>query len=75
MYIILEIQQNTPEATPATLTHTAETKDAALSKWHEILMYAAISSVYIHTAIVMEPDGKYLARESYMHFTETNGEE
>ena len=67
MFVILEIQEATEGATPAMLTSTAETKDAALSKWHDILRFAAVSSLYRHTAIVMQTDGKYLARESYIH--------
>ena len=70
MYIILEIQEATPGATPATLTFVAETKEEAFSKWHEVLMYAAISTIYRHTAIIMTTDGKYLACEHYDHFVE-----
>lgn len=67
MFVILEIQEATNGATPAVRVFTEETKDAALSKWHDILRFAAISTLYRHTAIVMQTDGKYLARESYIH--------
>lgn len=67
MYLVLEIQQATPESTPACLNYSAETKNQAISTYHSILASAAIGSNYIHTAIVMTLDGKYLMRESYNH--------
>lgn len=67
MFIILEIQESTFGAEPATLVFKAETQNAALSKWHEILQYAAISTIYRHSAVVLNTEGKIIARESYLH--------
>lgn len=73
MYLILEIQQATSESQPAFLNHVAETKNQAISTYHSVLSFAAISSNYIHTAILMTLDGKYLMRESFLHpSTETS---
>lgn len=78
MYLILEIQQATSESQPAFLNHVAETKNQAISTYHSVLSFAAISSNYIHTAILMTLDGKYLMRESFFHpsteISETNEE-
>ena len=67
MFIILEIQESEYGVTPATLVFTAATKNEALSKWHEILKYAAVSSLYRHSAVVLDTEGKAIARESYEH--------
>ena len=34
-----------------------------MSKYHEILMYAELGSLKRHTAVVMEGNGKYIARD------------
>ena len=67
MYLVLEIQQATKDSEPAFLNHVAETKNEAISTYHSVLAYAAIGSNYIHTAIVMTLDGKYLMKESFVH--------
>ncbi len=74
MFIVLEIQESAFGATPAVLTFISETKNEALSKWHEILKFAAVSTLYRHTAIVLTTEGKTLARESYVHVTEESEE-
>ena len=74
MYIILEIQEQEQGSVPATLTYTAETLDEAKSKYHSILQYAAASTIYRHSAVVIDTNGKYLARECYEHVPQT-GEE
>ena len=74
MYIVLEIQEPTEGGTPATITHIAPTLNDAMSKYHDILHYAAISELFRHSAVVMTTDGKYVARESYKHAAEVNNE-
>ncbi len=70
MYIVLEIQENEYGADPATLVFKSETKNEALSKWHEILKFAAVSTLYRHSAVILDTEGKTVARESYMHINE-----
>lgn len=67
MLIVLEVWEPTQGGTPQTVTYTKETKEEAMSSYHYILSQAAVSQHYKHGAIVMTTDGKYLARESYMH--------
>ena len=66
MYYIVEIQ-DTPGTSAALLHYTEETRNAAMSKFHSIMSYAAISTIPYHTCVVMDEQGKYLARECYEH--------
>lgn len=62
MYYIIEIQE--PQDGPVgIITYTKETKKTAMSKYHEILMYAELGSLKRHTAVVMEGNGQYIARD------------
>lgn len=66
MYYILEIQQ-AQDGTPANIVKTASSKNEALSTYYGTLAFAAISEVYIHTVVVMDAHGQYLAKESFTH--------
>lgn len=70
MYIVLEIWEPTPGETPQTISYPKATKDEAMSSYHYILHQAAISSHYQHGAIIMESDGRYIARECYTHYNQ-----
>lgn len=65
MFSIIELQ--TTNGVTAHTFQTAETQDSAMSKYHQVLMYAALSPVEYHTCIVLDEEGKYLARECYKH--------
>lgn len=65
MFIIIELQ--TTKGQTANIVTTRETKDEAMSAYHSILAAAAISNVEYHTAVVMDEQGRYLARECYVH--------
>lgn len=65
MYYILELQ--TTGSIPAYLMQTAETKNEAMSKYHQVLAAAAISSVDIHACTVLDDHGISIAREFYIH--------
>ena len=71
-YIVLEIQSGD---TVATIVDQYDTRQAAESKFHQILASAAISSVPIHSAILMSDDGFPLRNESYKHIAEPEPEE
>ena len=74
MLIVLELWEPTQGATPQTITYPRETQYEAMSSYHLILSQAAVSKHYRHGAIVMQTDGKYLARESFLHLPEESGE-
>lgn len=66
MYHIIETQENA-DGSVAIATFKETDKNAAISKWHDVLHYAAISSVFIHSCIVLDSSLKTVARESYIH--------
>lgn len=66
MFYILELQ--TDNGTGAYIVQTAETKNEAMSKYHTILSFAAVSQIDKHTCIVVDEEGRYLARECYEHY-------
>ena len=68
MYYILEIQTNADE-TSGILTYSETDKNRALSKYHELLMYAAISNVYIHTVMIVTSEGRVVSVDSFKHTT------
>lgn len=67
MFSIIELQ--TTNGVTTHIYNTAETKDQAMSIYHTTLSYAAVSQVEYHACIVMDEQGRYLARECYEHIT------
>lgn len=65
MYIVIELQ--TTNGQTDNIVQTKATREEAMSAYHSILAAAAISNVEYHTAVVMDVEGKYLARECYKH--------
>lgn len=66
MYSIIELQTTGGQTTH--IYQTAETKNEAMSKFHTVLSFAATSSVEFHACVVMDEQGKYIARECYQHY-------
>lgn len=69
MYIVIELQTDN-EGHTANIVTTKETEAMAKSAFHSICSSAAISNVRYHTALVVDPQGRYLARECFEHFTD-----
>ena len=67
MYIILELQTNNNITTVVNPIKTAETKNEAMSIYHGILFYAAVSDIQCHTVMVIDGRGECFARETYVH--------
>ena len=68
MFIVIEIQA-TNEEKVATLVFSYTNLNDAYSKYHTILSAAAISTVWKHSAVVLDDSGALLKRESYIHET------
>lgn len=66
MYVVLEIQ-TMADGVIGTIINTYKTRENAESKYHEILMYAATSSVPIHAASMLDNNGRYIKNESFNH--------
>ena len=69
VFIVLEIQSN--EETATCLVNTYSKREDAESKYHQILQYAAVSAVVVHSAVLMTDTGKTLKTEKYEHKIES----
>ena len=65
MYFVIELQTN-QDGTTAILTSTYPTKNEALSKYHTILSFAAVSELPVHSAVVIDEQGRQIAREAFV---------
>lgn len=65
MYIVFELQTNGENT--AVLTTSYKDRNTAFQKYHTILAAAAVSSVEVHTALIMNEYGIVEARETFEH--------
>lgn len=65
MYTVIELQTN--GGTTALLTYQFADRDEAESKFHNILSYAAISTVEIHAVSILDPLGDVVKNDRYYH--------
>lgn len=66
MYYVIEMQTyDGGQGASIVTTHTS--RNEAMSKYHTVLAAAAISSVSVHSCVVMDEEGRYEARDSYIH--------
>lgn len=70
--IILEIQHNF-DGTTATIATFYSDRATAEQKYHQVLSYAAVSNVYIHSVVMFDVYGSRIKGESYTH-SEVNAE-
>lgn len=68
MYIVIELQTN--GTTTSTLTYNFTDRNTAYQKFHTILASAAVSSVKVHAAMIVNEYGLLEARESFEHGAE-----
>lgn len=73
MYFIIELQIN--NGSGANIVQTADTLNEAMSKYHTVLASASVSQVEYHSCIVLDEEGRHIARECYEHHTESGGAE
>ena len=73
MYIVLEIQTNVDGTIGALITQHSSLNDAE-SKYHEVLRYAAISTLPVHAAVLLTNEGLLLKSERYTHKQEESNE-
>ena len=64
-YYILEIQND--NGTYAHLVHTADTRQGAESVYHQVLSYAAISTLTSHSAVLLDSTGARIMGQCYTH--------
>lgn len=69
MYIVVEIQTSV-DGNVSTLVNSYDTIEKAENKYHTVLAYAAVSSLPVHTAILLTNEGIVIKSERYKHSTE-----
>lgn len=66
MYRVIELQ-TTGTSTLMVDGGDFVSRDQAESKMHQIAQYAAISTVEIHSVVVLNPEGEKIRKETYKH--------
>ncbi len=66
MYVVVELQK-TDENTIASLVSTHQTLQDAQSKFHQVLSYAAVSNIPLHSCVLLNEDAYVVKTESYSH--------
>lgn len=69
MYLVIELQKSGESL--ANICNAYADRGQAEQKYHSILSAAAVSSVDVHSAVLLLYDGTVLKKESYYH----NGEQ
>lgn len=67
-YLVIEIQKSTTGEV-ANIVTSHNTLNEAESKYHTILASAAISSVPVHSAVILNETGFCVKNQSYTHST------
>ena len=65
-YIVIELQTNS-DGTVGNLVYAYDTQPEAESKYHAVLSAAAVSTIPVHAAVLMDNTGFFLERKSYKH--------
>lgn len=66
MYIVIELQKNA-EGVVSNLVYSFDTLAEAESKYYSILAAAAISTVPVHSAIIVSEEGFPVKHQCYKH--------
>jgi len=66
MYVVVELQKSAENAV-ASLVSTHETLQEAESKFHQVLSYAAVSTLPLHSCVLLNEDAYVIKNESYSH--------
>lgn len=64
-YIVNELQ--TTNGVTASLVYAFGTRNEAEQKYHQVLSYAAVSSVPVHACIMFDETGTYIKAECFLH--------
>lgn len=72
MFTVIELQ--TTDGKTSSQSFHFDSENQAYQKYHEILMYAAVSTVEIHAATVLNEYGNVLKNEFYTHEQDPNAE-
>ena len=67
MFTVIEFWTEEVGSVQQTISYAKEYNDEAMSSYHYILHQAAVSTHYKHGALIMDDEGRYLARECFVH--------
>lgn len=70
-FVVLEIQKGD---TVTTIVNSYDTLNQANQQYHTILAAAAVSSVPVHSAIILTEDATPVKYESYTHLPEPDSD-
>ena len=65
-YIVIELQESA-DGKVSNIVTSHDTANAAESKYHAVLSAAAVSSVLVHSAIMVNSHGGYIDSKSFNH--------
>ena len=65
-YLVIEMQKQ-PDGTITQICTSYTDRQIAEQKYHEILSYAAVSTIPIHTAVILSEEGNIIKKEVYRH--------
>lgn len=69
-YIVIELQESA-DGQVSNIVTSHDTANEAESKYHTILASAAVSSVPVHSAVMLNSHGGYSNSQSYDHTQES----
>ena len=64
-YLVIELQTNNDNVSTVVTQH--DTLPEAEQKYHQVLMYAAVSNIEYHGAMLMNSQGAVYKQECYNH--------
>lgn len=73
MYIVIELQTNA-NGQVGNIVTAYDTLAQAQNKYYTICAYAAVSSIPIHTAIILDSTGMSIAQQCFRHPLNAEGE-
>lgn len=71
MYIVIEIQTNA-DNTIGNFVWAYADENHAFQKYHSVLAAAAVSSLPVHSCVILRNDGIQIAGQAYKHEVVTN---
>ena len=65
-YLVVELQK-LADGSLAQICTAFTDRNTAEQKYHEVLSYGAVSSIPVHTAVILSEEGNLIKKESYRH--------
>ena len=65
-YLVVEMQKQI-DGSMSHLETAFTDRNTAEQKYHEVLSYAAVSTIPIHTAVILSEEGNLIKKETYRH--------